>query len=509
MDNTINILNVIEKHPYNFKNKIKNQFPNQFIRINSISGKTFSEKCYRFLTDNNDKCKVCGKQTKFNSFRSGFSKTCSRKCSSILGVNASKEKYGMNPSQVDSVKQKKKQTFLCRYGVESSLSLPDVINKRTESLKKKYNGSVLSHPSVRQKIKQKKRDSFVQSCVDGDRLIGVSPMFDLKTFTNISDRTLWFKCNKCNYEFQSHLMWGTTPSCKICNPASKFQSEVQSFLIDDLELSIDCNRFNLIDNREIDIFIPEKQIAIECDGLYWHSEITGGKTPYYHIQKTEMCNRIGIKLIHIFEDEWIYKKNIVKNKLRSIFNKNIQKIHARKCEIREISSIVKNKFLNENHIQGEDRSKIKLGLFYEGVLVAVMTFGSLRRSLGSISIVGEYEMYRYCTSVNVNGGAGKLLSYFIRTYSPSKIISYCDIRWSGLVGNVYEKLKFVRKSQTKCNYWYILRNKRLHRFNFRKNILKNKLEIVDSNISEWENMKLNGYDRIWDCGSLKYELSLL
>ena len=141
-----------------------------------------------------------------------------------------------------------------------------------------------------------------------------------------------------------------------------------------------------------------------------------------------------------------------------------------------------------------------------------MTFGKLRMSLGNSDIDGYWELYRFCSKTNTSvvGGASKLLNYFIKTYNPKKIISYADRRWSA--GNLYEKIGFKKVSDTPPNYWYFGRGnsyKRHHRFGFAKHTLSKKLEIFDPNLSEWENMKANGWDRIWDCGSIKYELTSL
>ena len=137
-----------------------------------------------------------------------------------------------------------------------------------------------------------------------------------------------------------------------------------------------------------------------------------------------------------------------------------------------------------------------------------MTFGKRRIALGKKSTEeGEFELLRYCTlgNFNVIGGAGKLLKYFEREYNPSKIVSYADRRWSQ--GNLYKQLGFQLSHISQTNYWYIYNqtNIRLYRFNFRKNVLEKKLENFDKHLSEFENMKNNGYDRVYDCGNYYFE----
>ena len=64
------------------------------------------------------------------------------------------------------------------------------------------------------------------------------------------------------------------------------------------EKNIIRNDRTVLDGNELDIYIPNKNIAFEFDGLYWHSEIK--KTDKkYHLNKTDMCLSKGIQLIHI------------------------------------------------------------------------------------------------------------------------------------------------------------------------------------------------------------------
>ena len=247
-------------------------------------------------------------------------------------------------------------------------------------------------------------------------------------------------------------------------------------------------------------YIPNKKLAIEYNGLYWHSELNN-TNKNYHLNKTKLCENKDIRLIHIFEDEWNNKQQIVKNRLKYILKLIPYKIFARKCIIKEINSQLKDKFLNKYHIQGTDKSNIRLGAFYKNRLVAVMTFGKRRIALGSKNKNNFYELIRFCTISNFNiiGIAGKLLKYFKNKYKPKNIISYADRRWSQ--GNLYKQLGFKLDHISPPNYWYIKNGIRIHRFNFRKNVLKDKLNIFDMELSEWENMKNNDYDRIWDCGN--------
>lgn len=289
---------------------------------------------------------------------------------------------------------------------------------------------------------------------------------------------------------------------------SKPELEIEEFLKDN-NIEYFNNSREFTDGHEIDFIIPEYNLAIEYNGLYYHSEIMGGKDKNYHINKMNICNRVGLRLITIFEDEWLNNKDLIISKLKNQLNLVTNKIYARKCTIKEISASESNLFLDTNHNQGKCQSTIKLGAFYNEELVGVMTFSNGRVALGSKRVDGEYEMIRYSTILNHScvGLFSKMLNYFIKTYSPTVINSYGDLRWIDVNKNVYLSNGFTLSSISRPNYWYTYRHKnRIHRYNFRKHKL---LEMGgDASKSEWEIMKELHYDRIWDCGNGKYTLKL-
>lgn len=286
--------------------------------------------------------------------------------------------------------------------------------------------------------------------------------------------------------------------------SQKGEKTLCSFL-EDLNVQFINNERITIYPQELDIYIPEKKVAIEYDGLYWHNELKKDKD--YHLNKTLECEKNGIRLIHIFEDEWIHKKDIVKSRLKSIFGIVNNKIYARKCTIKDVSFNESKTFLEENHIQGNCVSRYRYGLYYNNELVSLMTFGENRKKLGSKSEEEHYELLRFCNKLNtlVIGGASKLLNYFIKTHKPKEIISYCDKRWS--VGNMYEKLGFKLVSISKPNYFYIINGKRENIFKYRKSELIK--QGFDKNKTEHEIMLERGIYRIYDCGTILYKLNYL
>ena len=298
-----------------------------------------------------------------------------------------------------------------------------------------------------------------------------------------------------------HLNGKGCPKCGLAY--NKMEEEIKEF-IKSLNINIIENSKQIISPLELDIFIPSHNLAIEFDGLYWHSEVYKDKN--YHLNKTELCQNKNIRLIHIFEDEWLLKKEIVKSRLKNILGLTPNKVYGRKCVIKEVTPKEAKIFLENNHIQGNVNSKIRLGLYYNDILIGLMTFGSLRKNLGNKSNKNIYELFRFCNLSNyiIIGGADKLLKHFIKHYKPKEIISYADRRWSQ--GDLYNKLNFIFSHNTKPNYFYLVNDKRENRFNYRKDILVK--EGFDKNKTEHDIMLERKIYRIYDCGSICFKIKM-
>lgn len=309
-------------------------------------------------------------------------------------------------------------------------------------------------------------------------------------------------CTKCNTKFNRCSWWEThqnmCPTCYITPSTSKEELELRQWLatITETKDIIPNDRTTFKNGFEIDILLPKYNIGIEYNGLYWHSE-NNGKNKWYHKTKHTKAIEQGINLIQIFEDEWKYKKEICKNRILSKLGINHEKIYARRCNIIIPDHKIAHDFLENTHIQGKGYGCVYIGLEYNNKIVAVMSFSKMSRSKGFVSQSDNiYELNRYSSIGHVIGGSSKLFKYFIKNYNPETILTYSDLRWN--TGEMYLKLGFEYVGETVPSYWYIKNDKRIHRFQLRKN------EQDDSSLSEWENRKKQGWNRIWDCGHAKY-----
>ena len=297
-------------------------------------------------------------------------------------------------------------------------------------------------------------------------------------------------------------MSGNHMSGHGCPKCSKTHSKVEDEIGDIIKpLECEQNNRSILNGKEIDIYIPSLKLGIEYNGLRWHSE-EFGKDRNYHINKLNECNEKGIKLIQIFEDEWINRKDIVVSKIRHIANidTNKKKIFARKCNVKEVNKEEAKDFLNKNHIQGYVGASVYLGLFYENELIGLMGFKKEKD--------GYWDLNRFATDNNYNcvGAGGKLFKHFIKNYDFKEIKSFADRRWTtNPTDNLYTKLGFECVGFLSPDYRYFIDGdiERHHKFGFRKQILHKKYGLPLT-MTENEMAKKLGFYKIWDCGLLKY-----
>ena len=412
-----------------------------------------------------------------------------------------------SPFENPDVTEEIKETNLKKYGVENPMQVPSISKIVGDKIKKSW-----KDPIIRQRREQSYINNFIPKL-----LLFLKEKANLEIMEDYQNAHYYhkWKCLKCNYEFKQN--WNAIQQgyiCPNCRPkakgrGSKAERKIAKY-IEDLDFDIVRDNREFIKPYELDIIIHSQKIAIEYCGLFWHTEKILKDTrkkindvTKYHLYKLQQCQKQGYKLVTIFEDEWLFKQNIVISRLNQILGVSKSKrIHARKCEIYELTGTAKNEFLEKYHIQGKDNSSIKLGAFYKDILVSVMTFSKGNISKGSKSKKGVWELNRFCSNSNYHspGIASKLLKYFQRNYKWKEIFSYADQRWSD--GNLYYQLGFDLIHVTQPNYWYVDINKlkRLHRFGLRKRLDEPK------NITERVLRIAEGYQVIWDCGNLKFSL---
>src|SRR5574343_485358 len=415
----------------------------------------------------------CGSKLKFRSISLGYRKYCSVKCLSndeLIKAKRTKtniDKYGFeNPMQNTLVKSKLSSVVFEKYGVDN-ISKLEITKKKIKDFNLERYG--VEHNSQREDIKFKLKSYMIKNSSDLNNIKKQSIIddikrkinkFDIKFVEYITTSNYKLVCN-IGHEFDIHKnmlndrIRNKNIICTVCNSidgSSDSERQLADFIISKYKGTIIRNDRMLI-GSEVDIYLPDINLAFEFNGVYWHSDAY--KDNNYHNNKSNLLFEKGIQLIHIWEDDWKIKNDIVKSRIANLLGES-EKIWARRCVIKIVNNTDANLFLNNNHIQGRCNSKVKIGLYHNEDLVSLMTFGNLRKSLGYKASEGSYELLRFCNKLNTSvvGGASKLFKYFIKNYKPINIISYADRCWSN--GNLYRRLGFSLESTTQPNYYYVV-----------------------------------------------------
>lgn len=397
------------------------------------------------------------KQLRYNDPNYNNRKQAKETCNIRYGVD--------NPRQCNNYIEKRNKHDLINYGVpyytNRDKARNTMFNKVDENGLNGYEQNVL-----------KTKEHFNQKLgVTQHMLYHINHLQDINEqfFRNNFIMNGRFDIEKCCKYFNVGTSWVYHKKniFNILEPVKQTQEILQNtiydFIKDNCKINITSNNRKIISPLELDIYIPEKKLAIEFNGLYWHS-INKGIDKNYHQNKSKLCYKKGIRLIHIYEDEWDdkNKREIIKDIIKHALNIPIleNKIYARKCIIKEIENKQYNDFCNKYHIQGTKGAQVKLGLFYNNQLVQIASFSKSRYDKQY-----EWEWIRGCPASNNNviGGTSKLFKYFIRKYNPKSVLCYAD--FNKFDGKGYKEcgFKFDKITAPDKFYFDIKNNIRVNR----------------------------------------------
>jgi len=403
-----------------------------------------------------------------------------------------------NVTDIDGVRRKIKATCMSKYGVGSYV----------ESDEFKVKQAAVCHPMKNPQIAARAAMNRKKACMhrygvahESQRHIAPDKLaifHDDSRFNEVCGRLVYTK------DIAEYMGYTVSPIAArmaelgISHPTntSKGESEVISFvkslICDD---GIVLGDRTILDGRELDIYLPSYNVAIEYNGLYWHSEKF--KDKYYHQTKSLDCMEKGIQLIHVWEDDWANREEVVKRKIRAkLLGIEKKRVFARKCTIVSPHVDDVKVIYDEHHIQGFRSATVHLGLEHNGVLLACM---SLKRTKDDM-----WDLTRFASNVQVVGGFSKLLANFKKLYQWTEIFTFASLDYSH--GTVYEKTGFSFDYITSPNYIYHDGYRILTRYQTMKHKLQAIVTLFDESITEKENMTNNGFVRVYDSGSIKYSL---
>lgn len=384
------------------------------------------------------------------------------------------EKYGVEYyAQTEEHKKRVKETSLEKYGTEHHTQSQLVKDKIVETCYEKYGcRSPSQDPSILKKIQTTNKERYG----------GKSPTCDPKVRQK-QINTLVLKYGQI-----------------FPKTNKKEENEIADFL-NSQEFSFVSN-YDILNGKEIDLYSEQLKLGIEYCGNYWHCE-KYQKDKNYHYNKYKECEKNGVRLITIFSDEWILRKDQVKNFLSSVVGIN-KRVFARKTKAIEVLAKEGQRFMQRHHIQGQKRkAKIYFGLFLHDEMLGCVSFNSHHRDSS------KFTLDRLCfkEGYTVVGGASKLLKHSLnwcKENNYGNIISWSDNRWSQ--GNVYKKLGFKLAGELGPDYSYVEIDKSRNRIG-KQSMTKKKMECPEG-MTEKERALELGFARIWDCGKKRWELSL-
>ena len=316
-----------------------------------------------------------------------------------------------------------------------------------------------------------------------------------------------FICPECQEKFhRPHKYFNRqtypmrTDLCQKCsnsNPISNEETIIKTILKKH-DIMFEENNRTILSGKELDIHIPDKKLAIEVNGLYYHSELRGVDKDY-HLNKTLECEKQGIQLLHFWDYEVNNKLMIVEDIIKSKLNLLENRIGARQLNIEMVDSNVTKEFMNMNHLHGFCQAKWHIALKKDNMIYSIISLGLSRTS-------NHWEIIRFATLNNtkVIGGYSRLIAYIRKEMKIENLMSFADRRISN--GDLYLKSGWQLNGVSNPCYWYFKNKKIHHRSNFMKHKLK-KYPEFDHNLTEWQMMIKMGYDRVWDCGNLKFTQS--
>lgn len=488
---------------------------------------SLTNRVYCVMNDikDNPKC-GCGNNVNFFRYSTGYFEFCGKKCTykgSLFGQRT-KEKYAnISQDELDIIVEKRKKTNIEKYGVDNYFKLPEFIEGNYEpelvakrdanriiSMQEKHGvDNVFQLESIKEKCKQTSIEKYgVESPTQkhipketldilNDKtklafLLSLHPYhYVAKNILYVDSTTVMKAIVEHNIEYQSKNISTEEHTIKV--ELKKHGIKENQYIMNDKSV--------LSNNHELDFYFEKHKFAVEVNGLYWHSERVRPDRNY-HQNKFDISNTRGVKLIQFWDFEINNKIDIVMSMILNNIGKTYNKIYAKNTIVKHVNPSDACEFINNNHLQNIVPSHLPVayGLYHDDILVSIMTFKIDN---------GKHILNRFCNKIyhNVVGAFSKLLSYFIKNNTFDVIVSYSDDRYSN--GNVYDKNGFVMTDRGDISYYYTKNHLELfHKSKFRKDKQKEMFENYDPNLTELQNMSNNGWYRVNGCRIRRWEYKL-
>lgn len=386
-------------------------------------------------------------------------------------------KYGVsNPMKLDECKQKQRESMFTTYGMWYT---------QTDEYKKKMEGV---NNSVEKFVRPwfdrgSQQEDLIQNKEELERLYTLhGTIYNMAEVVDINPTSLGRILRFHNIEINQH------------HRRSQLERDISMFISSIFDGEVHHNDRSC--GFEIDLYIPSMDVAIEVNGLYWHSDVYKDKD--YHKNKSEKMISLGLKHLHIWEDQWRdeNKREIIKNKIRHLLGVTCERVYARNTSVGIGDTRLVQEFYDQTHLQGRKKANVHLCLKNNNQIIAALSLSKKKE--------GEWYIERYSSKGSVVGGFTKLLSFFKKNYEWSSITTHASKDHSN--GHLYRTSGFVCIDSTQPNYFYSKGLKRISRYQAMKHKLPALLEKFDEALTEHQNMINHGFIRVYDSGSYKFKI---
>ena len=421
-------------------------------------------------------------------------------------------KYGVdNPAKLNYIQDKIKETNIKKYCADNPSKSDKIKESISKSIKKFYenednkkSSNIKKQNTCLEKYGEthhlkSKHIIEKRNITNTERYGGNSPTCD-KAVTSKRPRPTKDSIEKQKKTFLTNLLSGKYDHLKR-KRTSAAENEIKDWL-ESLDIEVNQSNRSKLKGKEIDLFLPEHNLGIEYNGLFWHSdsELANSLPNDYHYNKYLLAKEAGITLLTIWESEWANNSEVVKAYILAKLGKVETKLWARKCVVKEIENTEANEFCRKYHWQGATKKiKRSFGLFSEKELMSVMTFGQHHRNNTSDLLV----LSRFCIrpGIMIVGGAQKLFTHSVREMNASEIISWSDNRISN--GGVYSKLGFIEDAKLKPDYFYLKSDRRT--VVPKQSAQKNKIGCPEGMTEREYCRDVLKMCRIYDCGKIRWK----
>ena len=439
------------------------------------------------------------------------------------------ERYGYEiASMSDEIKEREKQSNLKKYGVISTAMLQETRQKAIETNRRKYGvdwhlQSDEQKAKMRATMQEKYGVDWASQTEESRRKCHkinnrktydsfarwkdyIVPMFSMEEYDGWKqDKHYMWKCQKCGESFywNKYDCSGRVPICHKCmkkSGTSQMEKEILEYVNFIYGGKVITNTRKVLGNMELDIYMPDRGVAIEFDGLYWHAEekhLEG-----YHVAKTNRCMELGIRLLHVFEDEWLSRRGAIESVIADAIGIKGVEMDANECEIRKISCTVASEFYIENSpLYGGRKTRMNYGMFHGNELVYAMSF-----STSKFNSSFKYQLVSLASkkSCHIQGAERKIIDEFKKEHQSKSIVFYSDRRYLSREQLYFIGMKYLKS--THVNYYWTHSQKRFSRNQVVHHVIDIVGEGYNPNLSVEENMVFAGWKKIFDCGFDVFEM---